>query len=103
MSTEAVTPIIDTETKLQTASNVTTASTTANVKVQSAQFQLTALTNGCYVRLGPADVTVSAVNGVHIPVGHPVRWQTSAGADHLAYIRDGASDGALSINWLNSD
>jgi hypothetical protein len=102
MATEAFTPTIDATTNLQTCIQLTTGAATANTRLPCRQFLIKSLTNPCYIRLGPSDVTVSAVNGYYMAVGDEERFQISKGVTHIAYLQVTGA-GALSVCPLESD
>jgi len=97
MPNERFIPIIPADTNTQTCVQVTTATASANVELDAGEVLIKCLTQPSYIRLGPPGVTVSATNGYYMAVGDEVRWQTSRGANSLAYIRATGTDGALSI------
>jgi len=96
MASEAFKPIIDAGTNLMTCVQVTTGGTSANVELDAREVLIKCLTKECWIRLGPPGVVVTAANGWYMAVGDEVRWQTSRGANTLAYIQQGSA-GALSI------
>jgi len=103
MSVEAVTPAIDTGTKENTCQQVTTATATANVELAASQVLIKCLTQPSYIRFGANGVEVTTSNGYYMAIGDEIRVQLIKGASFLAYIRAGASDGALSIMPIEAD
>ncbi len=102
MSIEALTPIVDPGTNLQTCIQLSTGAATANTRLPCRQFVIKSLTNPCYIRFGPASVTVTTANGYYMAVGDEERFQVSKGATHIAYLQVTGA-GALSVMPLVSD
>jgi len=86
MNNEAFIPKIVASTNLVTCVQKTSANTSDSIVIPGREILVVAHTYPVYVRLGPDDVTVSAVNGLYIPVGVPLRFKLDKNVTKLAVI-----------------
>jgi len=104
MSNNAFRPIIDPATNLQTCVNKTAGDTTAKTALNCEEAEINCHTYAVYFRFGPPDVTVSSANGFYLAAGQKIRWQTSRGANTIAYINaTGGENGVISIAPGNAE
>jgi len=103
MGTLAFIPIIDPDDHEMTGVQVTTATATASTALVGNQVRIKCLTQPSYIRFTDGSGTVTTSNGFYMAVGDVETWEREEGATHLAYIRAGVSDGALSIIYGMKD
>lgn len=97
---DAFLPAVDSSTKTQKdVINVTTSSASQSTRIDGGnEILVKAWTAPAFIRLGVStSADISSSNGYYIAAGDEVRWQLSDETTHLFYIRQGGSNGDLSI------